>query len=150
MKRIAALLLTACLLLAGCGGNSDELVVEVQRQATAASTIPATIEVTVPTTLPATEPTTIPTTAPTEIPTEEPTELLTESLAEPSEEPTEAEPENLSSAGQDYVLNKNTKKFHYPYCSSVSRMKVKNRWDYWGSREEILSMGYVPCKICNP
>ena len=29
-------------------------------------------------------------------------------------------------------------------------MKAKNRWDYWGSREEILSMGYVPCKICNP
>lgn len=146
MKRIAALLLTACLLLAGCGSNSDELVVEVQRQATAASAIPATAEVTVPTTLPATEPTTVPTTAPTEIPTEEPTELPTE----PTEESAETEPEALTSPGQDYVLNKNTKKFHYPYCSSVSRMKAKNRWDYWGSREEILSMGYDPCKNCNP
>lgn len=146
MKRIAALLLTACLLLAGCGSNSDELVVEVQRQATAASAIPATVEVTVPTTLPATEPTTVPTTAPTEIPTEEPTELPTE----PTEESAETEPEALTSPGQDYVLNKNTKKFHYPYCSSVSRMKAKNRWDYWGSREEILSMGYDPCKNCNP
>lgn len=146
MKRIAALLLTACLLLAGCGSNSDELVVEVQRQATAASAIPATAEVTVPTTLPATEPTTVPTTAPTEIPTEEPTELPTE----PTEESAETEPEVLNSPGQDYVLNKNTKKFHYPYCSSVNRMKAKNRWDYWGSREEILSMGYDPCKNCNP
>lgn len=146
MKRIAALLLTACLLLAGCGSNSDELVVEVQRQATAASAIPATAEVTVPTTLPATEPTTVPTTAPTEIPTEEPTELPTE----PTEESAETEPEVLTSPGKDYVLNKNTKKFHYPYCSSVSRMKAKNRWDYWGSREEILSMGYDPCKNCDP
>lgn len=49
-----------------------------------------------------------------------------------------------------YVLNKNTKKFHKPGCSSVSDMKAKNRVDSGSSREEIIAQGYVPCKRCNP
>ncbi len=51
---------------------------------------------------------------------------------------------------QAYVLNTNTKKFHYPYCKSADKIKSKNRIDYTGTREEIISMGYVPCKNCNP
>jgi DNA-entry nuclease len=54
------------------------------------------------------------------------------------------------SGERDYVLNKNTMKFHYPSCSSVKDIKEKNRWDYTGTREEIIDMGYVPCKKCNP
>lgn len=49
-----------------------------------------------------------------------------------------------------YVLNTNTKKFHYPTCSSVDDMKEKNKQIYTGSREEVINMGYVPCKRCNP
>lgn len=49
-----------------------------------------------------------------------------------------------------YVLNTNTKKFHVPDCSSVSRMSAKNRQDFNGSREEIIAQGYDPCKNCNP
>ena len=49
-----------------------------------------------------------------------------------------------------YILNTNTKKFHYPYCSSVQRMAEKNKKEYTGSREEIINAGYVPCKICDP
>ena len=49
-----------------------------------------------------------------------------------------------------YVLNTNTKKFHYPDCDSVNQMKEKNRLDFGGTREEAISMGYVPCKNCNP
>lgn len=49
-----------------------------------------------------------------------------------------------------YVLNKNTKKFHYPDCSSVRDIKEKNKWVYEGTREEIIEMGYQPCKRCNP
>lgn len=49
-----------------------------------------------------------------------------------------------------YVLNTNTMKFHYPTCSSVDDMKEKNKQIYTGSREEIINMGYVPCKRCNP
>ena len=54
------------------------------------------------------------------------------------------------SQGITYVLNTNTKKFHYPTCSSVDDMKEKNKQIYTGSREEIINMGYVPCKRCNP
>ena len=54
------------------------------------------------------------------------------------------------SQGITYVLNTNTKKFHYPTCSSVDDMKEKNKQIYTGSREEVINMGYIPCKRCNP
>lgn len=49
-----------------------------------------------------------------------------------------------------YVLNKNSMKFHYPDCTSVSQMKEANKIYYEGSREEITGMGYSPCSQCNP
>ncbi len=49
-----------------------------------------------------------------------------------------------------YVLNTNTKKFHVPSCSSVTRMSAKNREDTALERAEVLSRGYSPCGICNP
>ena len=49
-----------------------------------------------------------------------------------------------------YVLNTNTMKFHYPSCSSVDQMKEKNKEIYTGNREDIINMGYMPCKRCNP
>lgn len=54
------------------------------------------------------------------------------------------------SQGITYVLNTNTKKFHYPTCSGVDDMKEKNKQIYTGSRDEVINMGYVPCKRCNP
>ena len=60
------------------------------------------------------------------------------------------ETKTSNSVKQAYVLNTNTKKFHYPSCHSVKQMKQKNRKDYTGTREEIIDMGYVPCKNCNP
>lgn len=71
---------------------------------------------------------------------------------EPTSQPTineDAEPENAT-AKTDYVLNKNTKKFHYSSCSSVKQMKDKNKKFYTGTREECLSMGYDPCGKCKP
>ncbi len=50
----------------------------------------------------------------------------------------------------DYVLNTNSKKFHYPDCSSVGDMADKNRQYFSGTREEVIAMGYDPCKRCNP
>jgi competence protein ComEC len=55
-----------------------------------------------------------------------------------------------SEASIQYVLNKNTKKFHYPSCSSVKSIKDSNRSDYEGSRDDVISMGYSPCGRCNP
>ena len=49
-----------------------------------------------------------------------------------------------------YVVNTNTKKFHYPSCSSAGEIKEKNRKDTTESREQLIQKGYVPCKRCNP
>ncbi|WP_243111820.1 DNA/RNA non-specific endonuclease [Butyrivibrio sp. CB08] len=49
-----------------------------------------------------------------------------------------------------YILNKNSKKFHYPDCESVSDMKEKNKVYSDKSRDEIIADGYKPCKRCNP
>ena len=52
--------------------------------------------------------------------------------------------------GQSYILNTNTKKFHYPSCGSVRQMKDSNKQFYTGSRNDVIAKGYVPCKKCNP
>ncbi len=49
-----------------------------------------------------------------------------------------------------YVVNKNTGKFHYPSCSSVPKIKAKNRIDTNQTRDELIAQGYVPHKNCNP
>jgi len=49
-----------------------------------------------------------------------------------------------------YILNTNTRKFHYPSCSSVSDMKEKNKQEWVGSRDELINEGYEPCGRCNP
>lgn len=58
---------------------------------------------------------------------------------------------NTSASGKcTYVLNTNTKKFHLPTCSSVSDMKDKNKKEVSCSRNEVIDMGYTPCKRCDP
>ena len=54
------------------------------------------------------------------------------------------------STGTEYILNTNTKKFHYPSCSSVKQMKASNKKEYTGSRDNLIAQGYDPCKKCNP
>ena len=49
-----------------------------------------------------------------------------------------------------YILNKGTKKFHHPTCSSVDKIKVTNRDEFTGTRADLLARGYEPCKVCNP
>ena len=69
----------------------------------------------------------------------------------PSPEPEKQEPVNGSEASQaDYILNTNTKKFHYPTCSSVNDMKEKNKQEFFGTRDEAISNGYSPCGCCKP
>lgn len=57
---------------------------------------------------------------------------------------------NNTQTEASYVLNTNTKKFHYPDCKSVADMKAKNRKDVNATREELVSQGYDPCSRCNP
>lgn len=63
----------------------------------------------------------------------------------PQEEAPAEEPKSVT-----YILNTNSKKFHYPSCSSVGSMSNKNKKEFFGTRDEAISQGYVPCKKCNP
>ena len=50
----------------------------------------------------------------------------------------------------NYIVNINTKVFHYPDCTSVRDMKEKNKLGYYGTREDAINDGYHPCGICHP
>lgn len=69
-----------------------------------------------------------------------------------TEPPKQTEQSNPPSQNVEstYILNVNTKKFHYPSCSSVKQMSDKNKQTYTGSRDDLISQGYDPCKKCNP
>lgn len=67
-----------------------------------------------------------------------------------TEEEVEAEVNPEVPQTVDYICNTNTKKFHYPDCSSVKQMSEKNKWPVNATREELIQQGYVPCKKCNP
>ena len=56
----------------------------------------------------------------------------------------------ISESTFSYVLNTNTKKFHYPDCRSVGQMKEKNKYYFDGTRSEVIAMGYSPCGNCHP
>ena len=49
-----------------------------------------------------------------------------------------------------YVLNKETKKIHYPTCSSVDDIQEKNKETFNGTKEELLDRGYTACGRCEP
>lgn len=135
-KRILALLLTLCL-LAGCGAVVDDgekkprARLDVAAAPIAAQRVP-------------TEPETEPTTEPTTEPPAEP-----ETTPEPTGEETVSTVET-EVQGQDYVLNKKSKKFHYPSCSSAGQIKDSNKELFCGTREELIGRGYEPCKRCYP
>lgn len=71
----------------------------------------------------------------------------TESTSAEAQNETSAETSNTETA---YIVNTNTKKFHYPGCSSVDKMSPSNKMEFSGSRDELISQGYEPCKKCNP
>ena len=47
-----------------------------------------------------------------------------------------------------YVINKNSKKFHLPDCSSLLNTKPQNKKESNLTKEELISQGYSPCKSC--
>lgn len=51
---------------------------------------------------------------------------------------------------RSYVLNTNTKRFHYPDCNSVDQMKDHNRQDVEATRDELIGRGFKPCGNCKP
>ena len=74
-----------------------------------------------------------------------------ELVATPEPEPTPTPvPEQPVAVGGNYIGNANTGKFHKPTCSSVKQMKESNKVALSGTRDEIIAMGYDPCKKCAP
>lgn len=49
-----------------------------------------------------------------------------------------------------YIINTNTKKFHYEDCSSVGDIKPENKESYNGTRSWLTENGYSPCGSCKP
>ena len=50
----------------------------------------------------------------------------------------------------DYILNTNTKKFHYVGKSCAPKSDSKNYKEYTGTREDLINEGYSPCGTCKP
>lgn len=125
---------------------TEPMTTSPQIKETEALTEPSTTK---PTEKPVTKPT-----EPTTKPTSRPTEPVTEAskpVSKPTEPPTKHSNDNSQSDSDcDYVVNTNTKKFHHPYCSSVNRINDENRWNYYGSRDELIDEGYEPCGKCDP
>ncbi|MBQ4161081.1 MAG: DNA/RNA non-specific endonuclease [Clostridia bacterium] len=64
---------------------------------------------------------------------------------------TESAPQSAENkVASTYVLNLNTKKFHYADCRSVKQMKESNKEYSNQSRDEIVSRGFSPCGNCHP
>ncbi len=138
-KRIFLLIFSVFMYLITFAGCSPSVSPEIEKTP---SITPGRVSnfASTPSPLSTPEPTPEPTEKPVPEPTEEPTE---EPIREPTPEPTE-EPEIT------YIANENTGKFHYPDCFSVDRMKEYNKWYFDGTREELIDLGYKPCKKCRP
>ena len=125
--------LLCALILGSCTANSQAKDVEPEEA------VPTTVATeTIAETTEATEPTTEATTVAT-------TEATTEPSTEPTTETTEEEP-----VGNTYILNTNTKKFHYPSCSSAKETKESNKKTFVGTRDEVIAKGYKACGRCHP
>ena len=78
----------------------------------------------------------------------QPSRSAVSSIVQATDKP--AETSRPVKSTKTYVLNKNTKKFHYPNCPSVKQMLEKNKEVVNSTREEIISDGYSPCGRCHP
>ena len=57
---------------------------------------------------------------------------------------------NIPPTEQAYILNKNTKKFHFSDCYVIALMNEENKITFFGNRESVINQGYKPCLKCNP
>ena len=50
----------------------------------------------------------------------------------------------------NYIANKNSKKFHVPTCTWVTKMSESNKEYHTSTYDEMIANGYSPCGTCNP
>lgn len=67
-----------------------------------------------------------------------------------TEKQNEAETQAPTAEKPRYILNTDSKKFHYyPGCYAAKKIKAENYVEYQGSRAEVEAMGYDLCGICS-
>lgn len=59
------------------------------------------------------------------------------------------EPQRASDYGS-YIINLSSEVFHLSDCPSVELLSSSNRAVFTGSRDELLSQGFTPCRNCHP
>ena len=79
-----------------------------------------------------------------------PSSDLESSDARESAVSSDEESESSNSEIFEYVLNKNTMKFHLPDCQSVKLMKEETKLYHLGERDAIIYRGFSPCQHCMP
>lgn len=62
-------------------------------------------------------------------------------------ETADSQPDSQS-VEQDYICNKNSKKFHNPGCIAVEEMKESNKERVRSTSDALIAQGYSPCEIC--
>lgn len=78
-----------------------------------------------------------------------PTDTETLPAVETTKANTETETTQDNTQKIEIIVNKSTKKFHYTYCSYVSRMKEENKLTIFvSSLSEAEDMGYSHCSYC--
>lgn len=50
----------------------------------------------------------------------------------------------------EYILNTNSKKFHFASCGQGINTKEENKELYTGSREDLIAIGFTPAGCCDP
>ena len=66
------------------------------------------------------------------------------------EEEEEVIEEEETEEGEEYILNTNSYKIHFPWCHSVDRMKEYNKEYVTDTIENLIDKGYSPCGNCKP
>ena len=133
---------------AGNGTSAVESVIAEETETQASETDTTTITTITTTAKPTSTTTTRPTTTTTTTTQSTTTTTTTQTTTRPTTERTTA-PTVAFQTSSTYVLNTNTKRIHYPSCSSVGEILPENRAetdDYNAAIQE----GYKPCGNCHP
>ena len=115
--------------------TSSSIVEEVTRQPLAP--LPGGVEIADP------EP------VPEPVPEPEPVAPPPAPVVQPDPEPQPVVQPDPEPQAQNYIGNANSKVFHEPSCSSVDRMKDKNKVPL-SSRDDAIARGFDPCERCSP
>ncbi len=131
--------------------DGENITVSTEKEATAEEKMaPGSTPTPVPTATPTATPTPAPTPTPSPTSNSSAKEAAAIAVGTAVNAATTTEAPMQEVTKYSYAVNTNTKKFHWPNCSSAKKIKASNRWDYEGTRDELIGMGYEPCKRCNP